>query len=155
MKIDTEIVIRKYKDAIFALSYCICKDDVMAEDIVQDTFVKYHFCDKEFESEEHIRSWLTRVAINLSKNQLLCFWKRNRISVEDYAQTLAFETNESYQLFTEVMALPQKYRTTLHLYYYEGYSVKEIANILEISESNVKVRLMRGRDAVKLLIKED
>lgn len=155
MRIDTEIVVRKYKDAVFALSYCICKDEVTAEDIVQDTFIKYHFCDKEFESEQHIRSWLIRVAVNLSKNQLLCFWKRNRTSVEDYAQTLVFETDDAYQLFTEVMALPGKYRTVLHLYYYEGYSVKEISGILDISESNVKARLMRGRSAVKSMIKED
>lgn len=155
MRIDTEILIRRYKDDLFALAYNICKDSGQAEDIIQDVFVKYHFCDKEFESEQHIRFWLARVTANMSKNYRLCYWRTRRESVEEYAKSLTFEENDARQLFLLVMSLPQRYRTVLHLYYYEGFSVKDISRILSISESNVKTRLCRGRAALKPLINED
>ncbi len=152
MRIETEILIEKYRDAVFALSYCICKDHEEADDIVQDVFVKYHFCDKEFESERHIRSWLGKVAVNLSRNRNMCFWRSRKESIEEYSKSLVFESEEDRDLFTAVMSLPQKYRTVLHLYYYEGYSVKEISKMLLISESNAKIRLSRGREKLKSII---
>lgn len=149
MRTETEILIGKYRDSLFALSLCICKDRQEADDVVQDVFVKYHFCDKEFESEQHIRSWLAKVTVNLSRNRNMCFWRRKKEPIEEYSKTLAFGSEEDRDLFAAVMSLPQKYRTALHLYYYEGYSVKEISKMLLISESNVKIRLSRGRDALK------
>ena len=74
--------------------------------------------------------------------------------MEDYIETLSFETPESRDLFEEVMKLPEKYRVVVHLFYYEDYSVKEIARILKISESNIKVRLSRGRAMLKDALKE-
>jgi len=152
MRIATEILIGKYRDSVFALSYCICKDRVEADDVVQDVFVKYHFCGKEFESESHIRSWLCKVAVNLSRNRNKCFWRSRKESIEEYRKTLSFETEADGELFSAVMSLPQKYRTTLHLYYFEGYSVKEISKMLGISESNAKTRLSRARKALKSII---
>ncbi|WP_409968412.1 sigma-70 family RNA polymerase sigma factor [Bengtsoniella intestinalis] len=73
---------------------------------------------------------------------------------EDYVETLTFETPESSQIFDGVMALPEKYRVVIHLFYYEDYSAKEIAQILKLSESNVKVRLSRGRTMLKQALKE-
>ena len=66
-----------------------------------------------------------------------------------------FETKESEDLFEKVMLLPEKLRVVIHLFYYEDYSVKEIARILRISESNVKVRLNRGRESLKDILKEE
>ena len=74
--------------------------------------------------------------------------------LDDYIETLAFETPESKGLFVEVMKLPEKYRVVVHLFYYEDYSIKEIAEILRTSESNVKVRLSRGRAKLKEALKE-
>lgn len=68
---------------------------------------------------------------------------------------LAFETPESETLFETVMQLPKKYRIVIHLYYYEDYSVGEIAKILKLSESNVKTRLMRGRAKLREVLKEE
>ena len=75
--------------------------------------------------------------------------------MDDYIETLAFETPESEDLFETVMKLPEKLRIVIHLFYYEDYSVKEIARILKISESNVKVRLNRGRELLKGKLKEE
>ena len=77
------------------------------------------------------------------------------MSLEEYMETLTFETPESEELFETVMRLPEKYRIVIHLFYYEDYSVHEIADILKISESNVKVRLSRGRALLKAKLQEE
>ncbi|MDD6660117.1 MAG: sigma-70 family RNA polymerase sigma factor [Lachnospiraceae bacterium] len=66
-----------------------------------------------------------------------------------------FETPQSRELFEEVMKIPEKYRIVIHLFYYEDYSVREIADILKLSESNVKVRLTRGRTLLRNVLKEE
>ena len=134
-----------YQDNLFAAAFNICQNAQDAEDVIQDTFIQYHTTKKEFENEQHIRAWLIRVAINKAKNVTRTFWRRNKISIEDYMETLTFETPESADLFETVMQLPEKYRIVIHLYYYEDYAVSEIADILKLSGSNVKTRLSRGR----------
>lgn len=70
-------------------------------------------------------------------------------------QTLTFESEEFSELFEAVMDLPEKYRIVIHLFYYEDYSVNEIAGILKLTQSNVKVRLSRGRLLLRNKLKED
>ncbi len=78
-----------------------------------------------------------------------------RIAIcDDFIETLSFETPETKELFEEVMKLPEKYRVVVHLFYYEDYSIKEIAKILRTTESNIKVRLSRGRAKLKDALKE-
>lgn len=144
-----------YQSNLFAVAFNICKNAQDAEDIVQDTFVQYYTTKKEFESEQHIRAWLIRVAVNKAKNVTRTFWRRNKFSIEDYMETLVFETPEAENLFETVMHLPEKYRIVIHLYYYEDYAVREIADILKLSESNVKIRLSRGRALLKEALKEE
>ena len=144
-----------YQDNLFAVAFNICQNTQDAEDVIQDTFVQYYTTKKEFDSEEHIRAWLIRVAVNKAKNVTRTFWRRNKVSIEDSMETLTFETPESENLFETVMQLPEKYRTVIHLYYYEDYSVGEIAKILKLSESNVKTRLMRGRAMLREVLKEE
>lgn len=112
-------------------------------------FLQYYTSKKEFDDEQHIRAWLIRVVINKAKNCNLTFWRRNKCSLDDYIETLVFETPASKELFEEVMKLPEKYRIVIHLFYYEDYSVREIADILKLSESNAKVRLTRGRTLLR------
>ena len=111
--------------------------------------------DKEFENEKHIRAWLIRVAVNKAKNSNKSFWKRNKVSLEDYRETFSFETKESEELFDAVMKLPEKYRIVIHLFYFEDYTTGEIADVTKISISNVKVRLSRARELLRGLLKED
>lgn len=132
-----------------------CQNQMDAEDVVQETFVQYYTSRKEFESEQHIRAWLLRVVINKARNINRTFWKKNKCSLEDYIETLTFPNSQSRDLFEEVMKLPDKYRIVIHLFYYEDYSVREIADILKLSESNVKVRLSRGRALLRDSLKEE
>lgn len=144
-----------YQGSLFAAAFNICRNAQDAEDVVQDTFVQYYTTKKEFESEQHIRAWLMRVAVNKAKNINRTFWRRNKISIEEYMETLVFETPAAETLFETVMQLPEKYRIVIHLYYYEEYAVREIAHILKLSESNVKIRLSRGRAMLKETLKEE
>ena len=155
MRLETEILMEKYKDHLFAVAFNICKNAADADDVVQDTFLQYHITDKQFENEQHIRAWLIRVAINKAKNINMSFWRLSKIPLEDYMETLTFETPEAENLFEEVMTLPEKYRIVIHLFYYEDYSIREIAQIINATESNVKVRLTRGRRLLKQVLKEE
>lgn len=155
MRRPVQELIESYQNNLFVAAFQICKSREDAEDIVQETFIQYHTTKKEYESEEHIRAWLLRVAINKAKNISTTFWRRNKQSLEDYIETLTFETKSDGDLFETVMGLPQKYRIVIHLFYYEEYSVQEIAKVLKLSESNVKVRLMRGRKLLKDALKEE
>ena len=155
MRQKLQELVTLYQDNLFAVAFNICKNTQDAEDVVQDTFIRYYTLKKEFDSRQHIRAWLIRVTINRAKNVNHTFWRRNKLSLEDYMETLSFETRESENLFETVMKLPEKYRIVIHLFYYEDYSVNEIADILKISESNVKVRLSRGRRLLRGALKEE
>ena len=155
MRLSTENIINRYQDRLFATSFSICRSAEDAEDIVQDTIIKYHQSNKDFESEEHIRAWLIRVCINLSKNLVLSFWNRNRMPWEEYMENLHFAEESDKNLFEAVMALPEKYRIVIHLFYYEGYSVQEIAKILHRREGTVKSQLTRGRKILKEELQEE
>lgn len=154
MKIDTGVIMEKYKDNLFSVAFNICGNAADAEDVVQDTLIRYHTANKPFDDEQHIRAWLIRVAVNKAKNVNMSFWRRKSVPLEEYMETLTFETPEAETLFEQVMRCPEKYRIALHLFYYENYSVKEIAEILHLSETNVKVRLSRGRSLLKKKLQE-
>lgn len=155
MKQSTQELITLYQSSLFAAAFNVCKNAQDAEDVVQDTFIQYYISNREFDSEQHIRAWLIRVAINKAKNASRTFWRQNKLSLEDYMESLTFETPEDEHLFETVMSLPEKYRIVIHLFYYEDYAVSEIADILKLSESNVKVRLSRGRDMLRKILKEE
>ena len=154
MRLETQALAEQYRDRLFAAAFQVCGNAADAEDAAQEALLRYHLSDKEFENQEHIRAWLLRVAVNWAKNISRSFWRRNTLPLEDYMETLEFDCQESREIFREVMALPEKYRLVIHLYYYEDYSVEEIGRILGIRVSNVKVRLSRGRQMLKATLQE-
>ena len=155
MRQSVQELFEKYQNNLYIIAFQICKNTEDAKDVVQDTFLQYYSLKKEFDNEQHIRAWLIRVAIKKAKNINCAFWRRNKMSLEDYIETLVFETPESEELFETVMNLPEKYRIVIHLFYYEDYTIHEIAEILKLSESNVKVRLSRGRSLLKEKLQEE
>ena len=155
MRLSTELLIEQYQDQLFAAAFSICKNPADADDAVQDTFLQYHLSTKQFDSEPHIRAWLIRVVINKTKDSCRSLWRRKNLPLDEYMETLAFETPEAANLFEQVLLLPEKYRMVIHLHYYEDYSVREIAGILRLTEANVKVRLSRGRKLLKEILKEE
>ena len=154
MRLPVEMLVERYHQNLFAVAFNVCKNREDAEEVVQDAFIQYHLKRLDFQGEEHIRAWLIRVTINKAKNAARTFWRRHRTSLEETMAALTFDDQESEQLFEAVMALPQKYRIVVHLFYYEDYSVHEMAKLLSLSESNVKTRLSRARAMLRDTLKE-
>ena len=155
MKPPLETVVRTYQNRLYAAAFSACKNPQDAEDAVQDAFLQYWFLHREFESEEHVRAWLLRVAINRAKNRARSFFRRNVVPLEDYMEQLSFEAEEDSGLFQAVMALPAKYRLPLYLYYYEGCTVAEVGELLGLKPSTVQTRLARAREKLKAQLKEE
>ena len=154
MRMETQALAETYRDRLFAAAFQVCGNAADAEDAAQEALLRYHISEKQFESEQHIRAWLLRVAINCARNVSRSFFRRNTVPLEDYMDSLEFDSGESREIFREVMNLPETYRLVIHLYYYEDYSVAEIGRILGLTESNVKVRLSRGRQLLKKALQE-
>ena len=155
MRLSTEETVQRYGDRLFRIAFNICRNPADADDVVQDTFIKYHSSKKEFDDETNLKAWLIRVTINRAKDITLSFWSKHKETREEYVETLVFEEPEDSRPFEAVMQLPQKYRIAIHLYYYEGYSVREIADILKKRENTVKSQLGRGRMLLKEMLKEE
>lgn len=155
MRQSLEELIEAYQKSLYAAAFNICRNTDDANDVVQDTFIQYYTTKKQFQDEEHLKAWLLRVAINRAKDISRSFWKKNRLSIEDYADAVPFESREETGLFEAVMRLPEKYREVIHLYYYEDLSIKETARILRITEGSVKMRLSRGRSSLRDVFKEE
>ena len=155
MREPVQELIGLYQNNIYAAAFSICKNAQDAEDVVQETFIQYHMSKNQFESQQHIRAWLIRVAINKAKNVNHTFWRKNKVPLEEYMETLAFETPKSQNLFETVMKLPEKYRTAIHLFYYEELSIGEIAAVTNAKASTVRTRLTRARRQLGKILKKE
>lgn len=151
---DIRIAISTYGDTVYKIAFAYCKSHADAEDVYQDVFTKYFQHSELFESNTHEKAWLIRVTINCSKSFLRSSWHKRIILLADY-QEEAVLTEDSNDLLEAVLKLPVKYREVIHLYYYEGYSTKEIALLLNRKETTIRTQLQRGRDILRLHLKED
>ncbi len=136
----------KYFDMIFKLALAQTNDKHHAEDVCQDVFLKFLSCDKSFESEEHIKAWLIRVAINASKSIFTSSWFKKTTPL---SEDIVFENDYDSEVFDAVGSLPEKYRIVIHLFYYEGFSISEIAGYIGANENTVKSQLHRAREILK------
>lgn len=137
---------------ILRLAYSYLHNEQDAEEVLQDTLLKYLQAAPAFESDEHQKAWLLRVAANFSKNRITY----NKIRrTDELDETLIAEEREDLSFIWEaIKQLPEKYREVIHLYYYEGYSTADIARILGRKESTIRSDLHRGREQLKITLKE-
>src|SRR5699024_1403815 len=112
--------VERYGDTIYRVAYSCLKNRADAEDVMQDTLLKLYRERRSFESEEHRRRWLIRVAVNQAKSLLRSSWFRRTIPLDEQLDQPVFDRPEESELFEQVMALPKNYRLALYLYYYEG-----------------------------------
>lgn len=148
METDCQQVVQQYTPRLYRLALSYCRNPADAEDIVQEVFLKYLRSAPAFQTEEQRRAWLLKVTANACRDLLRSPWRRKSCSLEDIAEPAVFMEEES-QLLSAVLSLGAKYRAVVHLYYYEDYSVAQIARILGISESAVRMRLLRARQKLK------
>lgn len=147
--------VERFSNTVYHAAYQYCGNTSDTEDITQNTFLKLLLTDKPFEDEEYLRRWLIRVAVNEAKNLNISFWKR-KITAMEQSQEKAIEPKlpeENQTLLNALLRLSPKCRIVIYLYYYEEYSTKEIAQILNIKETTVQTRLMRARKKLKEDIK--
>ena len=147
-------IVHQYLDTVYRVALSGCKNPQDAEDIVQSTFLKLLERNPEFKDEEHIRKWLIRVTINETNSLWRSSWRKKVISLEETQTEPEFLEPEYNELFHAVQKLSSKYRKVIYLYYYEGYSIKEIAELLHISETAIQTRLMRAREKLRQQLKE-
>lgn len=148
-----EQIFRDYYQLIYRVAFSQVKNHADAEDITQEVFLKIIRHDMRYQSMEHERAWIVRVTINLCRDLLKSKWHKTSVSMEEVseAQRGSCENFTGIQddMMWAVLQLPEKYRNCLYLFYYEDYSIKEIAQSLEMPENTVKTNLKRGRQALK------
>lgn len=141
--------------SVFAAAWSLLKNREDAEDVVQETFLRYYTCSRDFETRDHLRAWLLRVAMNRAKDLLRSAARQRTVPLEPELQGEALPQGESGELLRAVLALPERYRGAVHLYYYEDYSLREIAGILGLPQATVKTRLFRARQLLRQALEED
>ncbi len=122
---------REYGDTVYRVAYHALNNPSDAEDVMQTVLLRLYECKKEFESEEHVKHWLLRVAVNESRKVLRSFWRRASVPLEEWRETAAPEDPAKAEVLEAVMGLEPKYRLAVYLYYYEGLSVAEVAAVLK------------------------
>lgn len=147
---------RKYGDTVLRAAYSCCGNYAEAEDITQDVFLTFHAKSMNFDTDEHLKAWLLRVAINKCKNFRRSFRVSRTQSLENTdklstSYTMDTDESEIRELLTN---LPKKYSSVIYLYYYEGYTIKEIGKILGKNANTVSSLLQRGREKLRLEMEE-
>lgn len=140
-------VLRKYGTLVYHLALAQTKNPADADDIFQEVFLRLVRTKCKFESEEHLKAWLIRVTINCSHSLWRSAWRQKVVSCETVF--LVDKEDESSELYGQVMSLPQKYRTVIHLFYYEDMSIETISHTLNIGYDAVAKRLSRARKLLK------
>lgn len=153
---DDMVMIERYSNMVYRMAYSMVKNPQDAEDIHQEVFLRYLRKQPIFESEEHAKAWFLRVTINLTKNLWKTFWRQRVVSLVDCdLEEQGEPLQEEDVLIEKVKKLPQKYRTVVHLFYYEELGIEEISILLKAKPSTVRTWLTRARSRLKELLKED
>lgn len=151
-KNEVIISLNKYSHMVFRLAFARTKNNHDANDIMQEVFLRYMKNNKEFNDEEHKKAWLIKTTINCSKTLLSSAWLKKTTSLED---NIVEELKEKSEVYYAVLKLSKKYRTVIHLFYYEDMSIAEIANLINIKESTIRSQLNRARNKLREILKEE
>jgi len=149
-----EEVIQRYQDTIYRIAFTYCRNSADAQDIAQEVFIRYINKDPILAGEEHLKAWLIRVTINTAKSMLHSSWSKKVIPLSEHEPICADDWSR-VDTYHAVMSLPEKYLSVIMLYYFEDYSVREIAKILKRTETAVQTQLQRAREMLKTKLKED
>lgn len=145
---DISRILQAYSNILYRTAYLLLGNPHDIQDILQEVLLRYMEKSPAFASADHEKAWLLRVTSNCCKDCLRFRKRQSYIEPEQMPETLA--APEDTQVIQELYALPAKWKSVLLLHYFEGYSVREIAGILRLSENAVKKRLQRAREALKL-----
>lgn len=154
---DIENTVSTYADTLYRVCLSMLRNPMDAEDMVQETLIKYALSDISFSCAQQKKAWLIKVAVNLCKNQISFFHRHKQVSIEELSETalLPSEPPPDGTILDALLKVPPKYRIVMMLYYVEEYKVREIAQILHLHESSVKRRLMTGRKMLQTIYRKE
>lgn len=144
----------RYAPAVYRLAYARTGNRADAEDVMQEVFLRLIKAKPAFSSEEHAKAWLLRVASNCVSDLFRLPWRKREEPLEERTSPAPGPPEEG-AVTQAVLALPARYRIPVHLYYYEGYSVAEIAKILGKNEGTVKSQMFRARALLRERLEGD
>ena len=147
---DADALFAAYADMVYRLAFLRTKSSADADDITQEVFLRCLRSRPVWNDREHQKAWFLTVTINCSKTLLTSAWRRHTVPETDGVLHMMERDTDVYGA---VLALPEKYRTVVHLYYYEGYRVDEIAKLTSTSPNTVKSHLFRARDMLREQLK--
>lgn len=150
--LDADELFHTYADMVYRLAFLRLRSSADAEDILQEVFVRCLRNGKAFHDAEHQKAWLIRVTVNCTKTLATSAWRRHTVPERDDVLT---EMEDHTDVYAAVLTLPRDYRTAIHLHYYEGYSVREIAKLTGSTEQAIKSRLFRARGMLHERLKGD
>lgn len=150
-----ELAARTHGNTLFRVAYHAVGNRPDAEDVTQIVLLKLYQHSGEFKSEEHLKYWLLRVTLNECRRLLRTPWRRKSVPLEDQAGLAAERSEGDGSVLEAVMALEGKYRVPIYLHYYEGLSVREIAQATGAKESTVQTRLQRAREKLRKSLTEE
>lgn len=142
-----EEALDKYSNLVRKICFMYLHNYQDVEDVFQEVFLKLLQSNTAFESEEHRKAWICKVTINKCKDLYKSFWRRNVESIED--KEIPFEDSYESEVMNAVLSLPLKYKDAIFLFYYEGYTVKEISKLLNQKENTIYSNLHRARELLK------
>ena len=148
---DIREVVIKYSDMLYKICLVILCNEHDVQDAIQDTFCRYLEKKPDFGDEGHEKAWLIKVATNICRDMIRFRVRHPKVSIDEIETILA--APEQRETLKELLELPIKNKTVIYLHYVEGYSIKEIADILGITESAVKSRLLRGRKQMRDMVR--
>lgn len=139
----------QYRDMVYRLAVARLGSGAAAEDVVQEVFLRYVRTTPVFAEAEHCKAWLLRTAINCCRSFKTSAWSRRTVPL---TVDVAVRMRERSEIYYAVLQLPPEHRTVIHLFYYEGYAVREIAELTDTREATVKTRLHRARQKLRELL---
>ena len=141
-------------DTVYRLALCRLQNVQDAEDVYQDVFLRLLREPRRDWDGEYLKAWLIRTTLHRASDIRRRAERRN-VALDEAACGAAAPPEGESPLLSAVQALPETYSSVIHLYYYEGYSIKEIAKLLGLPAPTVGTRLARGRERLRQLLKEE
>ncbi len=153
-----EQLVSEYQSQLRRLCCVLLKDVHLAEDAVQETFLKAYRSMGRFRNDSSERTWLTRIAVNTCRDLMRSRWFRHidrSVRIEDLSEPEAPADPEDTGLYETILQLPAKQREVVLLYFYQNMTMQEISDILQISVSNVSRRLESARKTLRKKLEDD
>ena len=148
---EFDAALAQYGNTVYRLAFAYTRNRADADDVFQEVFLRYFRRAPAFETEEHRKAWLLRVTINRAKS---CLSKMLH-EPQETADAAPFSAPESLELHEALLRLAPKYRTVIHLFYYEGYTAEEIGALLHRKPSTVRTQLTRARSRLADLLRDE